>query len=106
MTKKSLLLTGIALIAGSAIIASQVSAYQGNPSVKGPNYTPERHELMQKAFDNNDYYAWKKLMAGRGNRVLQVINERNFSLFAKAHHLAALHNGSGSNQGGGMGRNR
>ena len=80
--------------AGTFLVAAGVigtglyaSAYQGNPNVIGPNYTPERHSAMTKAFEENDYNAWKELMAGRG-RVTQVINENNFSRFVEAHNLA------------------
>lgn len=61
-------------------------AYQGDYSKKGPNYSQERHQAMEKAFANNDYEAWKKLMEGRG-RVVQVITKENFAEFAKAHKL-------------------
>ena len=63
-----------------------VSAYQGDYSKAGPNCTPERHEAMETAFENNDYDAWKNQMSGRG-RVAQVINQDNFADFAKAHKL-------------------
>lgn len=109
------MLMATAGLVGSALYAS---AYQGDPNVKGPNYTAERHSAMTKAFENNDYNAWKELMAGRG-RVTQVVNEGNFSRFSEAHKLAlegktdeakkirtelglGLKNGAG--QGRGMGR--
>jgi hypothetical protein len=79
----AIILTAVAVSA----ISGQVLAYMGDPNVKGPNYTPERHDAMEKAFDNNDYNAWKNLMNGRG-RVTQVINASNFSKFAQAHKLA------------------
>ena len=79
----ALVLTAIAV----STISGKVLAYQGDPNVKGPNYTPQRHEAMMKAFENNDYNAWKNLMQARG-RVTQVINESNFSKFAQAHELA------------------
>lgn len=122
--KKSLLLgaAGIA-IAASAIIPSQTFAYRGETSVQGPNYTAERHEAMLKAFENNDYNAWKELMDGRG--VTNRITAENFARFATAHKLSfegktaeaqqirnelglGQHNGSGSGQkqGQGQGMNR
>jgi hypothetical protein len=69
------------------LIVGSVNAYQGDYTKKGPNYTPERHEAMEQAFDNNDYNAWKNLMQGRG-RVMQVVTKDNFAQFAKAHALA------------------
>lgn len=81
-------LSALALTAFVGIlIVGSVNAYQGDYSKKGPNYTPERHEAMEKAFDNNDYNAWKNLMQGRG-RVMQVITQDNLAQFAKAHALA------------------
>jgi len=62
------------------------SAYKGDPTVKGPNYSVERHEAMTKAFENNDYDAWKKSMQGKG-RVTQVVNQNNFAKFAEARRL-------------------
>ena len=82
------------LIGASALVAvilvgaySFSSAYQGDYTKKGPNYTEERHQAMEKAFESNDYDAWKEQMNGRG-RVSEVINEDNFVKFAEAHRLA------------------
>ncbi len=122
MTKKSLLLGIASLVIGGTLLATQVSAYKGDPNIKGPNYTAQRHDQMEKAFDAGDYNAWKKTMGDQGGRVMQVINAQNFSQFAKAHQLAeqgktaeanairaelglGLQNGSGMGQGKGMGRN-
>lgn len=108
------------VIVGAALAPRAVFAYKGDPAVKGPNCTTERHEAMEKAFENKDYNAWKALMAGRG-RVTQVINAQNFAKFAEAHELAeqgrmdeankirielglGLHNGAGMGQGKGYGR--
>jgi hypothetical protein len=108
-----------ALVLGLGIISASAGtalAYRGDPAVKGPNYSVERHEAMTKAFENKDYTAWKNLMAGKG-RVTQVVNQDNFAKFAEAHQLAlqgktaeaqkirqelglGLHNGSGKTSGG------
>ena len=121
MNKTSMFLGLTALVIGGAVIAPQaVLAYRGDPAVKGPNYTEERHTAMEKAFENKDYDAWKTLMAGRG-RVTQVVNAENFAKFAEVHTLAeqgktdeankiraelglGLHNGTGTGQGMGYGR--
>lgn len=88
MHKKRILLGILGLAAaGSLAYATGTMAYRGNPDVQGPNYTQYRHEQMEKAFENNDYPAWKNLMNGRG-RVMQVVNEDNFNRFAEAHRLA------------------
>lgn len=108
---------GILGVTALTLTLHPIFAYQGDPNTKGPNYSPERHEQMEKAFETNDYTAWKNLMNGRG-RVTQVVNEGNFSKFAEAHQLAEqgkteeaqkirqdldLGNGSKNGQGKGMG---
>jgi hypothetical protein len=121
VNKQSILLGAAALVLGGIALApGVVNAYQGDPNVQGPNYTPERHEAMTEAFENKDYQAWKNLMQGKG-RVTQVVNEDNFDKFAQAHQLAlegkteeanqiraelglGQRNGSGMGQGQGFGR--
>lgn len=87
MKKTILGLGALAVILGGAFVfANNSEAYRGDPNVKGPNYSDERHNSMLEAFKNKDYSAWKDLMQGRG-RVTQVINEDNFAKFAEAHEL-------------------
>jgi len=86
-TKIILGISALTLIAGAILTTSDVSAYQGNYTQKGPNCNPERHEAMEQAFENNDYQAWTDLMEGRG-RVTQIVNEDNFARFSEAHRLA------------------
>lgn len=123
MTKQSMLLglTSLALV-GAVIAPQAVLAYKGDPGVQGPNYTVERHEAMQKAFETNDYEAWKSLRNNQG-RVAEVITAENFPKLVQAHELASqgkldeakairaelglgLKNGSGNRQGQGRGVNR
>jgi len=122
MNKKILTIGAAVLGTGMLLVgASSAFAYRGDPGVTGPNYTPERHEAITKAFENNDYNAWKTQMQGKG-RVTQVINEGNFARFAEMHRLnlagdtegaakirtelgLGLRNGSGYGQGSGYGRN-
>ena len=120
MKNKLLLTIGFGAVALGSLfaLASNSYAYRGDPAVQGPYYSEERHEQMEKAFENKDFNAWKELMGTRG-RVTQVVNADNFVQFAKAHELAeqgkvqeanqireelglGLHNGSG--MGNGMGR--
>jgi hypothetical protein len=123
MNKKSIMIGTTALVLGGVLtIPAFAEAYRGDPNTQGPNHTPERHEAMTQAFENNDYNAWIELMSGRG-RVTQVVNEDNFARFAEAHRLAlegkvdeakqirqelglGLRDGSGQGQhrGNGMGR--
>ncbi|OGZ27301.1 MAG: hypothetical protein A2427_03145 [Candidatus Nealsonbacteria bacterium RIFOXYC1_FULL_40_7] len=122
MNKTILTLTAVALGAGALFASSSGAlAYRGDPGVRGPNYTAERHEAMTKAFENKDYNAWKEQMSGRG-RVTQVVNEGNFARFAEMHQLMldgktteanairaelglGLQNGSGQGQNMRYGRN-
>lgn len=88
-TKKIILglgtLTLVLVISGA--IANSANAYRGDVSAKGPNYSVERENAMEKAFATNDYAAWKALMQNQG-RVTQIINKDNFAKFAEAHKLA------------------
>jgi hypothetical protein len=78
----------LALILGIyGSVTSSANTYRGDPTVKGPNYSIERHTAMEKAFETNDYIAWKNLMGNQG-RVTQVINKDNFAKFSQAHELA------------------
>ena len=77
----------VAVIVVGVIASSSVSAYRGDYSEQGPEYSPERHAEMTKAMNDNDYNAWTELMGDRG-KVTQVINEENFSRFTEAHKLA------------------
>ena len=77
----------LAIIGLLGIVTGSALAYQGDYTQPGPNQTPERHEAMEKAFASNDYSTWQKLQSGRG-QVAQLINEDNFSQFAKARQLA------------------
>jgi len=88
MKKTAIVLgAGVLLLGGLSALSGTVNAYRGDPAIKGPEYSEERHEAMEKAFENKDFNAWKEMMQGRG-RVLDVVNEGNFSRFAEAHELA------------------
>jgi len=84
-SKKVLLGSALALVTVAGV-AGSASAYRGDYKQQGPNYSEERHQLMEQAFENNDYNLWKSQMNGRG--VTNVINESNFARFAQAHRLA------------------
>lgn len=87
MNKTILALLAAAIGIGALFATSSTAlAYRGDPNVQCPNYTAERHEAMTKAFENNDYNAWKDQMQGRG-RVTQVVNEGNFARFSEMHKL-------------------
>ena len=102
---------GIALIAMPA-----VSAYRGDNTKQGPNYTPAREVAMEKAFKAKDFAAWKKLMTENGRQpgVLRIVDTQvEFNKFADAWALAEqgktveaakLRAELGLRQGNGMGR--
>ena len=81
------------MIVGLIVSTGIVSAYRGDYSVQGPNYSDERHEAMEDAFETSDYDAWYLLMTadGRTPGVLDVVTEDNFEIFAQAHE--AMENG-------------
>ncbi len=90
MNTKKILLSASTLALVGAIGLGAVTttlAYQGDPAKTGPNCTPERHGAMEKAFESNDYNAWKNLMQDRG-RVSKIITQDNFAKFAEVHRLA------------------
>lgn len=92
----SLALVAAVVTSGAILVPRIALAYRGDVTVKGPNYTPERHEIMTKAFETNDYESWKSQMAGRG-RVTQVVNAGNFARFAEAHRLSLAGDQAGAN---------
>lgn len=109
------------MVVGLIVSTGVVSAYKGDYSVQGPNYSEDRHEAMQDAFDTLDYDAWYQLMTadGRIPRVVEVVTENNFELFAQAHEAAengdlelaaelraelGLNNGMGPRDGTGHGK--
>ena len=115
---KTKIALGIAALAlGLVAIKSftPVLAYRGDATVKGPNYTEERHQINLTAFEKADYNAWVANMAGRG--ATRFVNESNFKEFATAQ-LASQNGdsslltafrakygmGQGSKNGNGQGR--
>ena len=88
MNKKILGIFGVLAI--SLFAVSMVFAYQGDPTVKGPDYSDERHEAMQEAFEDLDYQAWYDLMTenGRIPKITQVITADNFEDFVIAKQAA------------------
>jgi len=87
--KKITLGLGVAVLAVGVLGMGMqaASAYQGDPTVTGPNYSTDRHEAMEQAFENEDYDAWKEVMDGKG-RAAEMVTAENFGQFARAHKLA------------------
>ncbi len=109
------------IIIGMLATAGLVSAYRGDYLVKGPECNEQRHDAIESAFQSKDYGAWKQLMTetGRNPRVLDMINEDNFAVFAEAHEAGksgdyetaaalraelGLNNGNGPRDGTGHGK--
>ena len=82
---KNKIVLGIAALALGLVAVKSftpVMAYRGDATVKGPNYTEERHNVNVTAFQKGDYKAWVANMTGRG--ATRFVNESNFNEFAKA----------------------
>jgi len=74
-------LIGVVAI-GALVYATGTFAAQQN---YGPNYSLDRHEKMLRAFENNDYTAWKAQMGDRGPA--RVVTKENFPRFTEMHKL-------------------
>ncbi|MCK5491176.1 MAG: hypothetical protein KAI67_05015 [Candidatus Pacebacteria bacterium] len=79
----------LVMIGVAGLGLSSASAYKGDPTVKSPIYTPERHEAMTQAFENVDVNAWKEARGDMGNsRMTEVINsDENFAKFIEMREL-------------------
>lgn len=118
--KTQIVLSIAAIALGLVAVKSftPVLAYRGDATVRGPNYTEERHNTNVTAFQKGDYKAWVANMTGRG--ATRFVTESNFKEFATAQ-LAAqagdnslinafrtkygMGQGSKNGNGQGMGRN-
>lgn len=111
---KNIAIGVLSLVAvGAAAYGASVFAAEGRTGQFGPNYSPERHEKMTKAFENNDYAAWKDQMGNRG--ATRVVTEQNFSRFSEMHKLMLegktdeankIRTELGLGQGGGRGQGK
>ena len=93
MNKKTLTIAGISAL-GLALIGSvAANAYSGpsgqNTSMTGRNFNQDRHAEMQKLLDTTDFQTWKDLMSKNPGsaKLLEVINESNFSKFIEMQKL-------------------
>jgi hypothetical protein len=116
---KTQIALGIAALALGLVAVKSftpVLAYRGDATVKGPNYTEERHNTNVTAFQKGDYKSWAANMAGRG--ATRFVTESNFKEFAAAQVAAqngdstllnafrtkyGMGQGNGNGQGRGMG---
>lgn len=73
------------VIMGAIAYGVGALAFQEKAGQSGPNYSPERHQIMTKAFENNDYATWKTQMAGKG--AANVVTQENFPRFTQMHNL-------------------
>jgi len=87
MNKKTIFGLFALAIVGMILSTTMVNAYRGDYTETGPYCDDDRHELMEQAFENDDYAAWAELMAENGvnSRVMSVVNEDNFETFVQAH---------------------
>jgi len=82
---KKILIGGLLTLTVAGLITKNSLAYQDDPNKVGPNYNPQRHEAMLKAFEKKDYNAWKNLMGDRP--ITKKINASNFSKFIEMRNL-------------------
>lgn len=82
ITKKIAVLFSVLIV---LVSTASVFSYMGNPSIEGPHSDEQRHELMQKAFEENNYQLWLEQMTIEGKKygVLNKVNESNFEKFAQ-----------------------
>ena len=61
MNKKNKTILGVGIMAlvlgASGLLVKNIEAYRGDPAVKGPDCSEERHTDMLKAFETKDYTA-------------------------------------------------
>jgi hypothetical protein len=88
--KNKLMMSGLMALVLGLGITSNVFAYQGDFTQKGPNYNKEFESQMIEVMTQGDYEAWKKLVEEKvqRGRVDEVINKDNFSKFKEAWLLA------------------
>lgn len=95
---------GIGIAALTALVVSTgfisgVAAYHGDPEAQGPNYSPERHDAMVASIDSGDYDAWVEARGEKGNgRIMDVVNEDNFSRFVEMRELQLAGDKEGANE--------
>jgi hypothetical protein len=87
MIKKTLIIGAATLTAAGLITTNRVQAYQGDPTVQGPNHTEE----MEQIITDEDFESWKTAMLekkeehGGRMRVLEIIDtQEKFDQFTKA----------------------
>lgn len=86
MVKKGIVLGILGLtVVGVSVYGIGAFAAQGRQGQFGPDYSSERHEKMQAAFENNDYASWREQMGTRG--ASKVVTEENFARFSEMHKL-------------------
>src|SRR5680860_640742 len=88
--RNKLMMSGLMALVLGLGISSNVFAYQGDFTEKGPNCSSEFRAEMTEIMTSGDYVAWKNLVEEKAfqGRVDEVINEGNFSQFREAWLLA------------------
>lgn len=96
-TGTKILIGAIAVVAvsGTLVMLPKAVAYQGNPSVVGPNHTVEREAVLTQIMSKRDFAAWKAFMteSGRKPGVLRIVDtQEEFNVFAEAWELSRTGN--------------
>lgn len=94
MKKKSLYIAGISALGLALVGSAAAQAYTGtfgqnNTSMTGRNFDSERHAQMQEILDTTNFTAWKDLISKTpmGSKILEVVNENNFSQYVEMQKL-------------------
>ncbi len=86
MTKTTTTLSIVTLTAMLIGFGTSAYAFQDNQTTPGENCDSDRHQAMEQAFTDHDYYAWVTLMENKG-RVTEKVTKDTFVQFAQARAL-------------------
>jgi|FLOH01.1.fsa_nt_gi hypothetical protein len=91
---KKITIFGLLALLVIGMIATGVSAFRGDSSVKGPNFDVEIHEQLEAAMESGDYNTWLSVREENNlpmnGRMFSVVNEENFDLFVQMHEANEL----------------
>lgn len=92
---KLILATGALAITG-LMLPNIVSAYRGDPSLQGPNYSEARHEQITQALESGDYNSYSQQMQGTG--IARRVTADNFEKVRQMHELQLAGDTDGASQ--------
>ena len=88
MNKALLIALAAVGVVGLAAASGNVFAQTPTSNTNMPNHSNERHQAMEKAFETNDYEAWKNALPAQAKSMMgQAITKENFAKFSEMHEL-------------------